>query len=159
MNIININNKEITKDYVFFTSECTTYANERKVPTQDIKVLLKRCTAICKKLKESGCKVSHKYKTRKEIADNANQYEKEVTEYNHNFSMLVNYATWITSKPLPVGTSDNEELNTMYNFRNECMKALYRNTMISKVNEFARKLEELENNLQDGECPYNSVYF
>jgi hypothetical protein len=159
MDIITITNKEITNDYVFFTSNSTTYANERKVPTHDIKALLKRCTSICKDLKANGCKVSHKYKTRKEIADNVTQYEKEITDYNHNFSMLVNYATWITSKPLPVGTSDNEELNTMYNFRNECMKALYRNTMISKVNEFAHKLDELEGSLQDGDCSYSSVYF
>ncbi|AUR92210.1 coil containing protein [Vibrio phage 1.170.O._10N.261.52.C3] len=158
-NFININEKEITETYVYFTSDHTTYANERKVPTHDVKSLLKRCTKVCKQLKEKGCKVSHKYKTRKELIDNIDQYNNEVIDYNHNFGMLVNYANWITSKPLPVGTSDNEELNTMYEFRNNCMKALYRNTMLSKVTAFALKLEELEKALQDPDFSYSAVYF
>ncbi|CAM0049996.1 hypothetical protein VPHK460_0128 [Vibrio phage K460] len=158
-NFIKISEKEITETYVYFTSDSTTYANERKVLTHDVKSLLKRCTKVCKQLKENGCKVSHKYKTRKELTDNIDQYNKEIADYNHNFSMLVNYATWITSKPLPVGTSDNEELNTMYEFRNNCMKALYRNTMISKVADFAMKLEELEEALKDPDFSYRTVYF
>lgn len=156
---ITIDNKEITKDHVYFTSSSTVYANERRVPSHSIKDLLKRCTAVCKQLKATGCKVSHKYKTRKEIADSVDQYAKELLDYNHNFDLLVSYATWITSKPLPVGTSDNEEMNTMYLHRNNCMKALYRNTVLSKVLEFAAKLATLEQELEDGDCNYSKVYF
>lgn len=156
---IEIDNKEITKDCVYFTSSSTTYANERRVPSHSIKDLLKRCAAVCKQLKASGCKVSHKYRTRKEIADSADQYAKELLDYNHNFDLLVSYATWITSKPLPVGTSDNEEMNTMYLHRNNCMKSLYRNTVLSKVLEFAHKLDTLEQELEDGDCNYSHVYF
>ncbi len=150
--------KEITDTRVYFSSDCTIYANERKAPTHDVKDLLKRCTKVCKVLKESGCKVSHKYKTRKLLADNIDQYTKEIEDYHHNFSMLVSWATWITSKPLPVGTADNEELKIMYNFRNKCEAAFYSNTMISKVNAFALRIEELEKDIIDG-CTYSTVYF
>ena len=159
METITLTEVKITNTLVIFKSSCTTYAYEVKAQQYDINDLLKRCTVLCKKLKGMGCKISHKNKTRKTLKDNIDTYEKELSEYNHNFNMLKNYAQWITSKPLPVGTSDNEELNTMYEFSNKCTSALNRSTVLSKVIDFGNRIEDLEQELEHGECSYSTIYF
>lgn len=156
---ITIEHKEINDKVIFFKSNCTIYANVRKVKIYNASDLLKRCTKICKIVKGLNCKVSHKNKSRLFVKENIDLYNQEKTDYMHNYDMLKNYALWITSKPLPVGTSDNEELNTMYEFSNKINKACYRSTTFSKVNDFGNKLDEIEKLIQDGDFNYSMITF
>ena len=149
----------INDNIVKFTSDHTSYVYLTKKKLYDIKDLLKRTTELCKKVKDLGCKVSHKNKTRLFIKDNIDLYEKEKQEYLHNFGMVKCYAEWITSKPLPVGTVDNEELNTMYDFKSKISKSLYRNTVLSKVIRYGKRIEELEQMLLDGDFTYSKIVF
>lgn len=156
---IEITEKEITPNKVYFISNSTTYTNEIKHIAPDIKQLLKRCQVVCKSLKSYNVVISNKYGTRKLLKDSISSYNKEVLEYNHNFDMLCNMALWITSKPLPVGTIDNEELNEMYVFRNKVIAATYRNTLLDKVLEFENKIIELEQAIKDDDISYSKITF
>jgi shikimate kinase len=139
----------ITEDRIKFSSNCTSYANEFRSPTYDIKEMLKRFTVITKAVKDAGGKISNKHKSRKYVADSKDLYLHEMKEYNTNFDRLFALASLITSKPLPTGTSDNQELNTMYKYRNACMKACNRNTIKSSVENFSNRLDEIEQQLKD----------
>ncbi len=157
--VIKLERVEISAKEVCFMSSHTVYVNEIKIPALDVKDLLKRCTLVCKQLKSLGCVVSHKYKTRKELKDNLAGFEKELQDYNHNWSMMQSYATWVTSKPLLTGTADNAELNSMYDFRNKVIQASNRNTLLSKALDFHIKLTNLEQQIEDEDLQYTKVCF
>ena len=156
---IKLNKVVISNDQVSFNSSCTCYANEFKVKSLNVKHLLKRFTALSKELKNNGTIVSHKYKTRKFIADNIENYNQAIILYNQQFEAMQALALLITSKPLPVGTSDNVELNQMYTHRNTCSKMLNRSTIISKVLEFEDRVNSLLQDLKDYDCNYSKVVF
>lgn len=156
---ITIERKEINDNVLYFASNCTGYISIRKAKVYNPAELLKRCTKLCKQVKELGCKVSHKNKTRLFIKDNMLSYEEEKLEYFHNYDMAKSYALWITSHPLPVGTSENEELNTMYKFSHKVEKACYRDTVFNKVNEFGLKLDEIENAILEDDFNYSKIVF
>jgi hypothetical protein len=156
---IKLNKVVISNSQVSFNSGCTCYANEFKVKSLNVKHLLKRFTSLSKALKNNGTIVSHKYKTRKFIADNIGEYNKAIILYNQQFEAMQALALLITSKPLLVGTSDNVELNQMYIHRNTCSKMLNRNTIISKVLEFEDRINSLLQDLEDNDCNYSKVVF
>lgn len=158
MEYIQLEHVEINDDIIFFTSSHTTYINVRKQPFHDIKELLKRCTILCKKLKESGCTVSHKHKTRKFLQDNADQYLRDYYDYLHNYGLAKSYSEWVTSAPIPIGTSENKDIKMVYKFRNRCFEAFYGGSILSKVQDFASNLNEIENSLADG-CNFSKVCF
>lgn len=149
----------INNDQVTFTSGSTSYANEFRVKSINVKHLLKRFSTLTKRLKENGTRVSHKYKTRKYVADNVNAYEVAIVEYNQHFETMVSIAKSITSKPLPVGTNDNAELNQMYIHRNKCMSMSNRSSIISKVLDFELKIDELTHALDNNDCNYSQICF
>lgn len=158
-NFIKLERVVINNDQVTFTSGSTFYANEFRVKSINVKHLLKRFSTLTKRLKENGTSVSHKYKTRKYVADNVNAYEVAIVEYNQHFEAMVGIAKFITSKPLPTGTNDNAELNQMYIHRNKCMSMLNRSSIISKVLDFELKIDELTHALDNNDCNYSQICF
>ncbi len=156
---IKLNKVIINNDQVTFTSDHTGYANEFRVKSCNVKHLLKRFTSLTKALKENGTSISHKYKTRKFIADNIKEYNLAIIEYNNEFEAMKSLALTITSKPLPVGTIDNADLNQMYIHRNNCSAMLNRSSIISKVSEFEERVTSLQAELDSGDCNYSKVTF
>tara|TARA_R110000851_G_scaffold264328_1_gene416887 strand:+ start:70 stop:552 length:483 start_codon:yes stop_codon:yes gene_type:complete len=156
---IKLNKVIINNDQVSFTSDHTCYANEFRVKSFNVTHLLKRFTALTKLLKENGTSISHKYKTRKFIADNIKEYDQAVQDYNHHFECMQKLAVKITSQPLPVGTIDNKDLNAMYGHRNLAIKMLNRSSIISKVLEFEERVTSLYQDLTVNDCNYSKVTF
>lgn len=159
MEYIKLNKVIINNDQVTFTSDHTCYANEFRVKNLDVKNLLKRFSILTKLLKTNGVIVSHKYKTRKFIADNVAEYDQAMQEYNHHFECMQKLAIKITSQPLPVGTIDNKDLNAMYGHRNLASSMLNRSSVISKVLEFEERINSLYQDLKDDDCNYSKVTF
>lgn len=156
---IKLNKVIINNDQVTFTSDHTCYANEFRVKSFNIKHVLKRFSALTKQLKEKGISISHKYKTRKFIADNIEEYDQATIEYNHHFECMQKLAIKITNQPLPVGTVDNKDLNSMYGHRNLASKMLNLTNIISKVLEFEQRVADLEQEIRDNDCNYSKVTF
>lgn len=76
----------------------------------------------------------------------------------HNYGLAKSYSEWVTSNPIPIGTSENKDLDKIYEFKNKCAIAYYGNTTLSKVQSFASNLNDIEMRLSEG-CNFSKVYF
>jgi len=143
--IIKLERVELTANNLNVYSAHTTYLQETLPEKVDIKALLARFKTACAEAKVKGIKIHHKYKTRKFVADNAAQYEQDYAQYLAAFNATAALAKVIfVDKDLPVGTSDNEELKTMYVHRNAMAPFWYTSALFNKVYEFARRVTDFE---------------
>ncbi len=135
----------ITDKILKVSSSSTTYLSEHMPEKIDIKALLARFKAVCAEAKGKGIKISHKNKTRKLVADNADQYELDYAKYKAAFDATAVLAKSIfVDKPLPVGTSGNMELQAMYAQRNAMTPFFFNSALFNKVYEFERRVNEFE---------------
>ncbi|MGN5048741.1 hypothetical protein ACTG16_22850 [Aeromonas sp. 23P] len=135
----------ITDKILKVSASSTTYLSEHMPEKIDIKALLARFKAACADAKGKGIKINHKNKTRKIVADNADQYELDYAKYKAAFDATAALAKSIfVDKPLPVGTSDNMELKAMYQQRNAMAPFFFNSSIFSRIYDFESRVNDFE---------------
>lgn len=143
----------VTENKLKVCNDCALYVNLERVEKIDIKELLKTYSNITKTAKERKIKLSYQNKIKSQLAEmkKLGSYEEAYQNYTNKFNQLVELWDLKLKEGLHMGTSDDVILNNLiFPIQHEIISMFYVGTVLSKVNEIKRKLDDLEADLKYG---------
>lgn len=142
--------EEITNDSINIGNDHTCFCRKKRISYPDINELEKEVKTLRKLLKSKNVKL-YKTDTLKTLKECKKGYNEMVNDYNNTFDQLVSEWKEKIETGIYTGYVDDEHLNGVIRPLDWKLQRMnYRNTLLSKIRDIQRKVNEVNYELAHG---------
>ena len=137
----------IDNDCVNIFSPNTCFVRQNLLSRIDVFGLLRMYQEIIQNAKAQGVSISYSMHIKKKLINQRSEYEKCHKEAFSLFRRMVEQAKVVRDRGIHIGCSDDRELDELHEMSNQYSRYFWRDSVLSKMNEYSRRLNDLQTSL------------